>query len=661
MTHLVDDVGLYTEEDNVLRTVAGSKQESKLEHPGGLYIVMEEGVFHKNSEVEIIPYKKTKLSYADTEFCVKSSEMAFKSIEVSIKVNYKAICNGEGDQVVPFVEINEAGNTYLLPGELVLRAPDKEEEYFVTAECEPFQKENKIYIGAGVFVFRVGAARVFHPVQHQFKIAQDKMEEDASGTSRRRNSDGSKCEQVPQLFYPACYPAAWAALCSAYRMTLMDGCGQNVANDEPCRCSEHKRRQWELGTPIESNPPPNEYGDNFSTWAMGGNQPCSQPAVTRVEDWRADPSNPTPVRVLMETVFFESVADTDPRKLKKLLGRANVIKSVLLREVGGQKEGQAKRSQGRPVRMHHGGHAWMIVGVDKDGFWAHAWGGNAWAYSDYILWQDAKWRDDGREYAIRMPPKNCILKPEDRRLGCISLEGSSDRMKRVRFWDVHTGLDANVIHWTPHTRTDPGYLWVQNNEPLMCNGLPESQHHGDLGHIIPRPINEFGSCPHCNSSKDGCSHCRSRLLLPFWIHNTTLDERVSYKVDIYFWSKDQRWVTQKVKLLPNAAKNKTDPLHSGFDGDRWDDYNLPGCLPGERFEIQAVKDDKEELGSSYGRSLPWNSKGFGWYIDFHRSQLSLGIHGIRLVLTCAERSGKVICQTQDVKQIWFRVSDPAPA
>ena len=230
-------------------------------------------------------------------------------------------------------------------------------------------------------------------------------------------------------------------------------------------------------------------------------------------------------------------------------------------------------------------------------------------------------------------------------------------MKRVRFWDVYTGLDANIINWTPHTRTDPGYLWIHGNEPLTCLGFPESVYYPDLGHTIPRPINNFGHCPTCGNSGDGCSRCRLRLLLPFWVHNTTLDELVTYNVDLYFWSKNQRWVTLDATSLPEEnSRTGEDDLYCGFGGDRWVEYKLPGPLPGERFSIQAIEDANPRLP----RPEPWNSQGFAWYIDFHRNQLTYGVYGIRLVLTCIERSAEPLCIVQDVKQIWFRVSDPAP-
>jgi len=631
---------------DVIRKVVSSRKRTELEHPKGLRLVIERDVFPRDSEVEIIADTKVKLTYADSTFQASSTEVSTKAMDISIRLDYEPSTLSKFDKPVPFVEINEAGKSYLLAGKLLERIVGKQKEYYVVALCEPFRKVLDVSIGGGVFLYPTEVKRVFHPVQHQFKIDQSRMEQDADGNSRRRNEDGDPCDSPnPQDIHPACYPASWASLCSSYRMT-----------------PQNPRRRWEMGTPTELNPPPNEFGDFFSTWAMGTDVPGDPPRVTRVEDWQADPADPTPDSVVMRELPFPAVADEEA-----LEERAALIKSILLREVGGQLPPlTGVVVNPRPVRMRHSGHAWVIVGVDKDGFWEHALAEDSWAFSSYCSWEYAPWKaiDDGRAYWISFPPDDCALKPEERRLGCINLEGSSDRMKRVRFWDVYTGVDANIINWTPHTRTDPGYLWINGNEPLTCLGFPESGCHPDLGHIIPRLIQNFGHCPSCDNSEDGCSRCRLRLLLPFWVHNTTLDELVTYKVDLYFWSKDQRWVTLHAKPLPENSRNKEDDLYCGFGVtglgfDRWTGYKLPGPLPGERFSIQAIVDDKPKLT----RDEPWNSQGFAWYIDFHRNQLAEGnefVHGIRLVLTCYEKSAEPLCIVQDVKQIWFRVSDPAP-
>ena len=358
-----------------------------------------------------------------------------KALEVSIQVDYKPDNSIDRKATVPFVEIKESDGTFLIAGRLVEKAAGDGKKYFVVAECEPFKKELDVTMGSGVFTFPKRIKRVFHPVQHQFKISQDRMQQDAAGNSRRSKADGSNCDSpVPVEIHPACYPASWAALCNCYCMT-----------------PAHPRRQWETGTPAHPNPPPDELGDSFSTWSMGAETPGSDPQASRVEDWQADPANPTPINVVMETVTFSAAATATQKA-----SRAELIKSTLLREVGGHVSPIGKIGSGRPVRMAHRGHAWLVVGVDKDGYWDHApTDADAWAFSNYCRWSDAPWvsgPNSGNAFWISYPEAGNTLKPEDKRLGCINFEGSGDDMPRIRFLDAytHSGVEkTQVINWVP--------------------------------------------------------------------------------------------------------------------------------------------------------------------------------------------------------------------
>lgn len=632
---------------NTIVKVINSQERSVIEHPTGLCLKMDRGVFPSDSKLTITDDTGSKLKYANRSFRVSSDEHSVKPMEISIRLTYKPDTQSTNRELIPFMEIKEEDVSYLLPGKIQEKIIRGKKQYHLTALWDVFKNDREIIIGDGTITAAANVKRVFHPVQHQFKIHQSLMEQDTNGNSRRRNENGEPCEEEPQNFYPACYPASWASLCNSYRMT-----------------PKSPRRVWETGTPTERNPPPNEFGDFFATWTMGTNPPGNRgnpPPATWVTDWRANPANSTPENVVMEAWIFPETTDAE-----ELKDRAFLIKNVLLREVGGH----SSKTFPHPVRMGHGGHGWVIVGVDEKGFWDHALAEDSWSFSSYCLWEKAPWLDKARAHGISFPVRSWVLKPEERRLGCINLEGSSDRnkMKRVRFWDVHTGLDMNTINWTPHTETDPGYLWIRGKEPLTCHGFPERDDptfDPNLGHTIPQPLNDFGNCPNCNSIKEGCRFCRLRLLLPFWVHNTTLDENVTYKVDLYFWSKYQRWLSLKAKSLPETSSSQDDELYCGFDikirdgikKGRWIDYNLPGPLPGEYFSIQALVDTKQGLE----RPEPWNSQGFAWYVDLHKNQLNHGsIHGIRLVLTCGQRSSKPICLVQDVKQIWFRVGHIAP-
>jgi len=625
--------------EKTISKVVSSSEETKLQHPQGFRLVIKADAFPRDFELEITKEDHGKLHYARDLFKLTSTETSIKKLKVSMRLDYKPDNSIDQKATLPFVEIKEADQTFLVTGKLVEKAVGKEREYYVVAECEPFRKDLNVIIGSGVFIFPTTIKRVFHPVQHQFKIHERNMEEDASGGSRRRNERGAPCDSPnPQDIHPACYPASWAALCNCYCMT-----------------PAHPRRRWEIGTPTQTNPPPDEFGDSFSTWVMGGERPGSTPQASRVEDWQADPANPTPVNVVMETVAFDATADA-----ADLAERAKLIKSTLLREVGGYIPPFGNIGNARPVRMAHNGHAWLIVGVDKHGYWDHALAKDAWSFSNYCRWEDAPWITDGREHRISYPERGNTLRPEDKRLGCINFEGSGDKMKRIRFWDVytHSGMQSNVINWVPHTRTDPGYIWTYEAELLNCEGYPKSGMETELGHFIPRPTQNRGSCHYCGNTPDGCSKCRTRLLLPFWVHNTTLDELVTYKLELYFFNKDQRWVSIHPELVPeDRGKTDAGDLYLGFGVNRWTYYNLPGPLPGTHFSIQANMDTNPDQP----RPEPWNSQGFGWYIDFYLDQLARsGLYGIRLVLSCSERSGEPVCLVQDIKQLWFEVSDPAP-
>ncbi|MBK6931363.1 MAG: hypothetical protein IPH12_11045 [Saprospirales bacterium] len=631
--------------ENEIHQVVDVLKSTKIVHPGGLILVIEPGVFLRDTAVEILEMEQRKLAYASRSFLISSTELSNKPMEIWVRLAGSDLKHIEAkrkdEKTVPFIEINHAGEPSLIGGRMHEHTSGKQKEVWVIARCEPFQDHHRVSIGGGVLVYPTQIKSVFHPVQHQFKIHQLYMEQNDLGFSRRRDSAGNAChphDLRPQRFYPACYPASWASLCSAYQLTPL-----------------HPRRAWAMGTPIERNPPPNETGDFFSTWSMGTEEPGDPPPVTRVVDWQAIASNPTPDVLTMESVRFPLASGAG-----SLATRAELIKCILVREVGGQSPPTYLTVNPRPVQMNHAMHAWVIVGVEENGFWEHAMNPDSWAFSSFCSWDQAPWITDGRAHNIYFPPAACALKPENRRLGCIGLEGSSDfnRMKRIRFWDTYTNVDSTVFHWTPHTRTDPGYLWVRGGEPLTCFGFPETPFDSDLGHSIPRPTQEFGHCWHCGNSAGGCKYCRLRLLLPFWVHNTTLDELVTYKVDLFFWSKDQRWVSLQPNLLPATASNRNDDLHCGFHGRYWNDYKLPGPISGQQFSIQATPDTN--AAPSQPRDT-WNSQGFGWYIDFHRDQLRLGgIHGIKLLLTCIFRGDEPLCQVQDVKEIWFRVTDPGP-
>jgi ABC-type phosphate transport system substrate-binding protein len=283
-------------------------------------------------------------------------------------------------------------------------------------------------------------------------------------------------------------------------------------------------------------------------------------------------------------------------------------------------------------------------------------------------------------------PKDCELKSEDRRLGSIAFIGSGDLFKCMRFVDVNhpSILDEAVdIHWTPHTgigdnesSDNPGYYWIESKVLLNEYGRPqERQSHlwnKDLGRHIPQPANDSEDCEcknpnsgEYNPNEDGCGKCRLRLMLPFWVHNTTRNEELTYRVDVEFWTKDQEWenINHRAKQ-GQALKDEDDNVY--YDGFRhfkengWDKRvpGLPGNPPGSEFTIKA-KDDPKPDNTGRDRET-WNSAPFATYIDFYKDDLTPGeVHGIRLKLTCIKRETVSVGKVQDVKQFWFYVTNAA--
>lgn len=614
---------------DVVSKVVRPRQRTRLEHPNGLRLVIGSNVFARNTKIGVMVDTKAKLAHAGYAFRVSSTKVSARTIYISIRVEYKPHAQSAAEKPVAFVEIQQSHKSRMVAGTFREHLVGKRKEYWVTARCALFKEERDVSIGGGLF-FHYETEFVFHPVQHQFKIREQLMDKYADGSCRRRDDLGGDCVSASQNLYPACYPAAWASLFSAYPMTSL-----------------HPRRQWEIGTPTETNRPPREFGDPFSTWVMGTNPPGASPEATRVEDWVDDPGDPTPTPVcdVDGALIVEEFSLDDGLTLEE---RTALIKNVLLEVVGGDAP--------RPVRLYHSGHAGVVVGVDKDGFWAHAFGDNAWNLSDRRSWDKASWVDDEvhRTYWIAYP--DCPPKPQAMRLGCITIAGSNDVSGSVRFVDVRSscldvdGHFVDTINWSPHTETDSGYLWIQGNTPLTCEGSPRFLDHPILGpilgHGIPMPM--FDPCIACGDIEGGCGHCRLRLLLPFWVHNTTLDESLTYRVDLFFWTKDDEWVP----IGANSIQHDEYGGHYGFKEENWwADYALPGPLPGEEFMIEARPDSL----SSRDRSKPWGSQGFAWYVDLHRRQLKYSVHGIRLVLTCLESSYTHEPVKQDAKQIWFHV------
>jgi len=236
--------------------------------------------------------------------------------------------------------------------------------------------------------------------------------------------------------------------------------------------------------------------------------------------------------------------------------------------------------------------------------------------------------------------------------------GSGGELDGIRFIGLPKDVPATSIDWRPNTKTRAGYVWVPNDVLLTRDGTaPRKTITGTwddepdtpgrlgsrLGYCLPLPPRDFG---HCSCGREqGCEYCRLRLQLPFWVHNTTLDEVRTYRVSLFFWTKQQIWRSIAATMPPAGT---APGLPSRYPAQY---KNMPGPGPGESFQIEATLDTTP---GPAGRDHPWNCQPIAWYVDLHRDQLELGgLHGIKLVLTCVDT-----CAVQDVKQLWFRMENP---
>jgi hypothetical protein len=218
------------------------------------------------------------------------------------------------------------------------------------------------------------------------------------------------------------------------------------------------------------------------------------------------------------------------------------------------------------------------------------------------------------------------------------------------------------IDWTPHqsaSRAGVGYVWIEE-----AGRLPDLDRDGvplvrppdlwdpDLGWRIPVPENTRG---HCSCGRpEGCSHCRTRLNLTFWVHNTTLDLH-KYRVDLSVWTPNVQWAMGQAHRTETVRRGGRDvypcfhPSYPEWFGDR-----LPCPLPRQIFEIPARRDPSDGPAGRHAHEPDWQEiydwQPFGWSIDFTKRQLSYDqIYGIRLMLTCTDNY-----RIQDIKQLWFK-------
>lgn len=335
------------------------------------------------------------LSNIDQSFKINGSTCSSKPLALSFLIRKDILGESIIDKSIFFIEYR-VGNfinivnkklsikklqdnaTYILDDFFMLPL---NEDLFVTlgivsAEAEPCDNE------------------VFHPVPHHFKMSG--LDRDNDGNCRRRDSDDCT-DLMPQGIYPMCIPAGKASLYSAYKLVL-----------------PNQQRRWHMGTPLNHNPSPDEDGDYFSTMSVGA---MRNHLPSRVEDWS------TGEQVEIVTLHFGLNGDVPLEEAVEQ--RANLIDRSIRCYVGGSlRTGSAK-----PVYIQHSGHGWIIIGVERDGFWSHAQNPESAGLSDWCTWENAPWRrsslgEHNQPFFQILYPKNCNLRQVERRLGSFSMWGS---------------------------------------------------------------------------------------------------------------------------------------------------------------------------------------------------------------------------------------------
>lgn len=645
-----------------IEVVVKRDQGGEVLHPDGLRIQAPAEAFASDAAIKLIKLGKpieagNILAALGNSFWIHSTVASRKDIHFSVDIEAEEIQHLVLDACRFFFEIREERLIRVVSGRLKVQRHNGKSAYAIETHFG-LPEHTGVSIAAGVFTPVTPSNVTFHPTPHQFKISGLDLHED--GTTCRRAGTwkvdeecwGPKPYHRPQTLYPACYPAAWARLYGAYRLVL----GQ--------------QRQWEMGTPQCPDPPPDETGDYFSTWSMRTDVIGQVPLAMRVEDWHTG----TLVRVDPPVSFEFGFEDPDTVNEDAIRERAENIKDTLVALVG-----RHGSSAGKPVYIDHSGHAWNIVGVEEGGFWSHGQNPETQSLSDWCTWEHADWLQGELEllaagttphdkFTIRFP-QNCRLKPREARLGSIAMWGSGGKANNIQFIELSSGTS---IDWTPHMLArSAGYVWIEDGVALDYEGFPADRTaeswEDDFGFRVPLPMNDSRQC-RCDSP-DGCPNCRTRLQLPFWVHNTTKDERLKYRVDLYFWASDGRWVSVDAKVMQlfdsagdlDCSVELPERVFPTFPIEYPCDYDLPASIPRPRevFEISATPDVSEGRA---GRGHPWNCQPIAWYVDFRRDQLINcdsvmlpALHGIKLVLTCIDS-----CTVQDVKQLWFKSQPEGP-
>ena len=422
---------------------------------------------------------------------------------------------------------------------------------------------------AGGTIAHPAGSQVFHPVPFYFKMGE--LGRDQHGDCRREGTDGcvgvdpgSGATITPQSIYPQCIWAAHAGLFGAYRLLLPSDVRQwhagTPAESDPIsdpdgdhfstaaigldgllageRSDPLHVHAWPTDVdawPAAVAPDINETGFDYPKATIDWLDDYAAGLNTGVltEDFRNEFARATgDVLSMDEELTIEhhewnelhswAIVDRgsgarynadkrhigdhlvlhiyDPAEIET---RAARIRECLEREVGGWEPGAVAK----PVYIAHPGHSWLIVGVDRLGYWSHGQNPESEGLSDWSTWDNAPWIGHELEkrlepYTIRFP--RCRLKPESKRLGSLGIWvfAGGRGSHAVQFVDLPNG---KTIDWTPHrgvvsgrrTPNAAGYLWITSDERLDLYGyplLPPDDWDDQWGARIPIPANRSTAC-----------------------------------------------------------------------------------------------------------------------------------------------------------------------
>ena len=193
----------------------------EIEHPDGLRVRVPPRAFRQNSVVKVsrvtpsLP-DSTGMGTANlgTAFQVSCSNSPSEPLQVVFAIKADAARRIEAETAHTFVEVRQGCESTLVSAPLKKRTQNGRTEHIIETTVEwPHQAD--VVLAPGYLASAAPSSYI--PMPHQVKIFP--LDLDEHGSCRR--AGGADCsDPKPQTIYPACYPAAWAKLYSAYRLVL---------------------------------------------------------------------------------------------------------------------------------------------------------------------------------------------------------------------------------------------------------------------------------------------------------------------------------------------------------------------------------------------------------------------------------------------------------